>query len=449
MNEQLRTTAQPGGLLGYFRQHPRGFWFIFWGELAERCSFYGMRVLLVVYMTTELLFSDSRASDINYYFKASCYLMPLLGGFIADRFLGKYWTIVIFSFPYVLGQFLVGQQWSLFGHENGVFFLALGLLAFGTGVIKPNISTLMGMTYDQQRPGNEQLRTDAFYMFYFAINVGAALSMATLPFIATRYGYRVAFLVPAVLMILALIAFAAGKPYYAVEKIERRAISPEERADRWRVLRRLLGVFGMISLWWFVYDQNDTQWVFFARDNLNLQVTDTWRVEPNAIQSINGFLILALVPLTNLFFKAIDPTGRRFPSTTKIMIGFLLMAGAQGLLAFAGLLSSGGARVSVWWMVAAYVVLTASEVLVSTIGLELAFTAAPQSMKSFVTALFLLTVFIGNIIASQTASGLWRWLGPTAFFTAMAALMLALAILFVPIARAFTRSRSESPAGAT
>src|SRR5438105_255052 len=131
-----------GGLLGYFARHPKGFWFIFWGEFAERCCYYGMRALLVAYMTAVLRFTDADASDIYFNFKAACYLMPLLGGFIADRFLGKYWTIVIFSVPYVFGSVLLGL-----GSPTWLY-VGLVLLAFGTGIIKPNISTLMGMTYD-------------------------------------------------------------------------------------------------------------------------------------------------------------------------------------------------------------------------------------------------------------------------------------------------------------
>lgn len=436
------TTGTPatatGGFLNYFKRHPIGFWFIFWGELAERCSYYGMRALVIAYMTTILHFQDEDAADVYFNFKAACYLTPLLGGFIADNYLGKYWTIVIFSVPYIIGHIFLGIESPMW------LYLGLAFLAFGTGIIKPNISTLMGLTYDQKRPGDKQLRTDAFYMFYFAINLGSVVSVAILPVVAAKVNYFVAFLVPAILMALALVFFASGKPYYAVEKIERKRLSPEERAERWQVLGRLVGIFSLISLWWYVYDQNDTQWYFFARDHMTLFVTPGWEVLPNQIQAINPFLILVLVPTINLFFKWIDPTGRRFPSTTKILIGFLLMAVAEGLMAVAGLLASGDAKVTVYWMLAAFFILTTSEVLVSTIGLELAFTAAPDTMKSFVTALFLLTVFGGNLINGRLKN-LYFTMGPTAFFAAMAGLMVVSAIVFVPIARRFTR-REEAAA---
>src|SRR5437660_10264959 len=127
--------------------HPTGFYFIFFGEFAERCSYYGMRAILPLFLTGVLGFADSKASEVYSYFKSACYFLPLLGGFLADRYFGKYWTIVGFSVFYVAGLFVltVPQQTAL--------LIALALMAMGSGVIKPNISTRMGMTYDQKRPG--------------------------------------------------------------------------------------------------------------------------------------------------------------------------------------------------------------------------------------------------------------------------------------------------------
>ncbi|HEX4073395.1 MAG TPA: hypothetical protein VHX68_19595, partial [Planctomycetaceae bacterium] len=153
MAGQLENTAAASAAPGTVStRHPLGFWFFFWGEFAERCSFYGMKTILPVYLTGVLLFADTRGGAIMNWFKMGCYLLPLLGGYLADRFFWKYWTIVGFSIPYVLGHFILGipNEWAL--------VIALMLLAGGSGVIKPNISTLMGLTYDQKRPGQEQLR---------------------------------------------------------------------------------------------------------------------------------------------------------------------------------------------------------------------------------------------------------------------------------------------------
>src|SRR5436190_4505429 len=213
--------------------HPIAFWFIFWGEFAERASYYGMRAILPLYLADVLLFPAN--SPVYYWFKMAVYFLPLLGGFLADRYIGRYWAIVGFSVPYVLGHFILG-------FENYIaLVIALTLLAIGSGVTKPNISALLGMTYDQQRPGQEKLLSAAFRWFYFSINFGAFLSTATLPTLRDHYGYAIAFLFPALLMSGALIAFASGKRYYAVEAPGPSSASPEQRREQWSTLLTLAG----------------------------------------------------------------------------------------------------------------------------------------------------------------------------------------------------------------
>jgi dipeptide/tripeptide permease len=299
------TAAEPPrGILAYLARHPVGFWFIFWGELAERCAFYGIRALLFVYLTTVLRFSDAYATQVSSTFKAGCYLAPLFGGLVADRLLGKYWTIVGFSVPYVCGMLLmgVGTEYAVYG--------GLALLALGSGTIKPNISTLMGLTYDERRPGDPQVRNDAFYMFYFAINLGAVLSSYLLPIVAdpagafADRGYFVGFMITAGLMGLALGLFASGKRHYAREQVrDREPLTPAQRAEQWTVLSRIGGLFLLVSLWWCAYDMKDNIWVAFARDHIDLQLTDTWTLRPNQLIALNPFLILILVPTLNLFWK--------------------------------------------------------------------------------------------------------------------------------------------------
>src|SRR5262245_15714728 len=147
--EEIKSAPAPAptrtGFFHSLRQHPKGFWFFFWVEFAERCSYYGMAAILVRYMDERLGMGEAGSVMGMSFFKAACYFLPLLGGWVADRYFGKYWTIVGFSIPYILGQYLVG-----FGNIP-MLIVALSLLAMGSGVIKPNISTLMGMTYDQQR----------------------------------------------------------------------------------------------------------------------------------------------------------------------------------------------------------------------------------------------------------------------------------------------------------
>jgi POT family proton-dependent oligopeptide transporter len=412
--------------------HPIGFWFFFWGELAERCSYYGMRAILLLYMIDRLGFSEGQASANMSYFIAACYLLPLAGGYVADNYFGKYRTIVGFSLPYILGHVILGIESVPF------LVVALGLLAMGTGVIKPNISTLMGMTYDQQRPGQTRLRSDAFAMFYGAINIGAALSSFAMPWIRTHYGYQIAFLFPAALMVVAFLVFASGKPFYAEEKIERKSLTREERYERLVVLGRIFGLFLVVTFFWSIFDQSASTWTLFARDHLDLHFLG-WTLDADSIQALNPVLIVLLLPPITLFWHFLARMGLSLKPTDKMLIGFVLTAITMAIMSVAGYLAGVDGRVSVLWEVIPYVIITAAEICISVVGLELAFTAAPPSMKSFVTGCWFLTVFIGNMLNSQITP-LYEKLSPGTYFGLFALVMVPVTVAFVLIARRFNRT---------
>jgi len=327
----------PGANRARIADHPLGFWFFFWGEFAERCCYYGMRAILPLYMIDILRFERSSASRVMSYFMAACYFLPLVGGYVADRYLGKYRTIVYFSIPYIIGQAILGIE-AL--HNETCLALSLGLLAMGTGVIKPNISTLMGLTYDQKRPGRARLRSDAFAMFYGAINIGAAISSFAVPAIRSYYGgdsraYAIAFLFPAVLMIVAFIVFAAGKPFYAVEKIQRVKVTPDQRRQRLAVLGRLYGLFLVVAVFWSVYDQSAFTWIYFARDHMDLKLWGL-NVPPDQIQAVNPLLIVLLLPPVTMFWHFLANVGLNLKPTSKMLIGFLLTFTSMVIIAWAG-----------------------------------------------------------------------------------------------------------------
>jgi POT family proton-dependent oligopeptide transporter len=553
--------------------HPPAIWFFFWGEFAERSSYYGMRAILFLYMTKALHMATASAGPSYSMFKMACYSLPLAGGIIADRWLGRYWTIVGFSIPYVAGHFILGIP------NETAMFIALGLLACGSGVIKPNISTLMGQTYDQLRPGQSQLRSAAFLWFYFAINVGALVSQLALPEIRQRYilahlepgtliqaqqllqegkdispivpddvlqaAYGIAFQFPAWLMVASLAIFAAGKRFYAVEKLEtpttppqlkdylleaaffvgsmvvstlggllyylwkgdelfayaiagaglllylilsgpmmtmirwiQEAKTPEEKRLRWLPLARLFMIFGLVVLFWFGYEHNDTLWVAFIGDYVNLKlslpfISETKTIAPDQLQFINALFVLILIPVFNFLFAYFDPKGTIVTPIRKILAGFILTAAAVGIMSVAGFLAQGHtetvteagksvevclseAKVSAWWPVMAYIVLTFGEVLLYGTMLELAYTAAPKSMKGFVTACFLLTNTLGNglnvLWTPQYGGALSDEvtkrgpLLPGPFFGITALVVVAAAVAFVFIGKQFERSQAEAAA---
>ncbi len=260
-----------------------------------------MRAILFLYMTTALHYSATEAGPIYAAFKMGCYLLPLLGGLVADRWFGRYWTIVGFSIPYVLGHFILGfsdptilggaiqgfsaERFDFIAHM--LLFVSLALLAGGSGVIKPNISALLGQTYDQKRPGKERLRTSAFLWFYLAINIGALISQLAIPQIRQWYiyshldavglnqaqeliksgkaeeitrlaspevlgrAYQIAFAFPTILMALSLGVFALGKRTYADERTRQQ--TPEERRQGYEMLMFIGAIYGLFVLY-FLFD---------------------------------------------------------------------------------------------------------------------------------------------------------------------------------------------------
>jgi len=435
--------------------HPPALWFIFWGEFAERCSYYGMRAILALYLAETLRYATGEANAIQSYFKMACYMLPLLGGFLADRYFGRYWTIVGFSVPYVAGHFILGSD------NRMMMFFALALLAGGSGVIKPNISTLLGQTYDQQRPGKERLRTAAFNLFYLAINIGAVISQFGLPMVRDRWGYETAFRFPAWLMVAALIAFALGKPFYGKDVFVHQKLTPEEKAEQRKALVRLLGIFALIVLFWVPYEQNDNLWVFFSRDYVNRTVqfgSWSYTFAPDQIQFLNPLFVIILIPTFLLLFRFVDPQTRFFTPMTKILLGFIFTATASGTMAAAGFLASPTAKVvPIYWVAAAYILLTVGEVLLYGTALELAYVAAPKSMKGFITAVFLLTNTLGNLINSQIGflyGGSLEDpidkrgpLPPGQFFLMSSMFAVVAAIAFIYVGRQYTRAQEAQEPG--
>lgn len=434
-------------------RHPIGFWFIFWGEFAERASFYGMKALLVLYMIDALGYSDANSSTVASFFTAACYVLPIIGGYIADRWLGKFRTIVYFSIPYIAGHLVLGT-W-----ENNIgLYIALALLAGGSGSIKPNISTLMGLMYEKQ--GKSHLLSQAFSWFYMAINIGAATSMLSLPFIRDHYGYGVAFMAPTVLMAVSLGIFFIGKRHYPVEDakaISKRERTPEQKAEVRTTLVRLSGLFILIVFFWSVFDQQYSTWTLFARDHLDLDsekmigfinmipFVNIERIPADAVQGLNAVLIVLMTPLFAWIWKKTDKGERRLLSSPqKMLIGFTLVLLSMLTLSVAGFVAGDG-RVSLMWEVCAYVLLTGAELCISVIGLQLAFEEAPEHMKSVITGVFLGTVALGNLLNGSLFVRLYdTTFSPGEYFALMAVVISVVTVIFYFVGKRFDRGTNAN-----
>jgi POT family proton-dependent oligopeptide transporter len=425
-----------------FRQHPTGFWFVFFGELAERASYYGMRALLAKYMIDVLGYSEAGGTTVMKAFMAGCYLTPFLGGWVAERYLGRYKTILYYSVPYIAGHIILGS----FQNGSGLF-IALFLLALGSGAIKPNTSVLMGMIYDAEK--KEALLNEAFSLYYAAVNVGAFASSLTLPLVVKARGgdYGLALMIPAVLMAVAFALFGFGKRWYPNEDVRALAHVPktkEQKAAEWNTLVKISGVFAIIAIFWLIYDQSADTWIYFADSHSDLTLWGNFKIEANQIGALNPIFIVILTPVFNFIWNFVRRRrGYEVPDTRKMLVGYGIVVVTSAIMAFAGWLASGGEKISVWWILVATFVITLAELCISPVGMEFAYRQAAPGTKSVVTAAFWMTVFAGDSIALTIAPFYEKGLDPASYFGLLAVMMTVASLAFIPISRKFEREDSK------
>jgi POT family proton-dependent oligopeptide transporter len=438
------------------REHPRGFWFVFWGELAERASYYGVRTLLALYLVDVIGFQKHRGAFVVHMFIASCYLLTLAGGFIADRWLGRYRTIVYFSLPYILGHLLLGAT-----HIPAFIYLALFLLALGSGAVKPSTSPLMGSIYEKNY--KPDLLPEAFSYFYLAINMGSLFSTFALPKVRDSFmpssgwtlaslsiGYQVALAFPTLLMMTALLIFVVGKPYYPKEEIDgrRHKTLAQKKAER-DTLVRLGGIFLLVSSFWFVTDQRADIWIYFAKEHMDLRLWPLpWRLSADQVQFANPLLILLFTPIFNWHWNHLRQAngGVAVPIPRRMLFGFALTFGATLVLTGIAIAAAKGAVPSIWWQILAYAVLTYAELCISMLGLAFAYEQALPGTKSFVTAVFFLSIFLGDFIGGLYGNLYEHPMTPMIFFALQVPFMATCGLLFWRMAQKFERADAGTSA---
>jgi len=432
---------------------PPGIPYIVGNEAAERFSFYGMRTILVIYMTEFLRASDgslavmSKAEASYHYhlFEAGAYLFPIIGGLLSDALWGKYRTIIVLSLVYCLGHVVLSLDETRLGLVAG-----LALIAVGAGGIKPCVSAHVG---DQFGSRNQHLSSRVFAWFYLAINAGAFASSLMTPEYLHYYGPGVAFGVPGVLMFLATWLFWRGRHRFvhippAGKSAVREAFGPDGR----RALLNLVPLFAFLAAFWSLYDQSGSAWVLQAKQMERHWLGHEWRAEQ--IQAINPVLILVLVPFfANVAFPKIHRVVALTP-LRKIGAGMFLAAGAFSISALIEQSIVAGGRPHVGWQVLAYVILTTAEILIYLTGLEFSYAQAPRKLKSFVMALYLLSISAGNLFTAGVNWFIMRQDGTSrlegaAYYWFFTEFMLGTAIVFVLFSQFYrgqTYIQEEEPA---
>lgn len=439
---------------------PRGIPYIIGNELAERFSYYGMKAILVIFMTQYLMTSgkqdpmnENEATTWFHVFSMINYFFPIIGAVLSDVLWGKYKTIIMLSIVYVLGHLSLALDDSRIGLSIG-----LTLIAIGAGGIKPCVSAHVG---DQFEEKNKSLLEKIFGYFYFSINLGAAISTLLTPVLLDKYGPHLAFGVPGFLMLLATIVFWIGRKVFIAippagwKRYKEDIFSPQGK----KAFVNLSVMYIFIAIFWSLFDQTGSSWVLQAEKMDKFVDLGFIKFEllSSQIQAINPLLIMIFIPL---FTYALYPWLNKYIKMTslkKISAGMFLAAFSFAILAIAETIILAGGKPGILWQFWAYVILTIGEVMVSITGLEFSYTQAPNTMKSFVMGLWFLSVSLGNGVTALVnklivnADGTYK-LNGSEYFWFFAGLMLITAVIFIFVSLRYkvesyiqTRSSLQDP----
>lgn len=381
-------------------QMPPGIPYIIGNEAAERFSFYGMRAILYLFMTTALvthdgapdLMSEAKANEWIHAFIAGVYFTPVIGALLADLWLGKYRTIIGLSLLYCLGHLVLALD-----HTRSGLLMGLSLIALGAGGIKPCVSAHVG---DQFGQSNSHLLPRIFNWFYLSVNVGAVISQLLTPWLLDRFGPHLAFGIPGFLMLIATVLFWLGRHQFAHIPAEPRQFIRELLQPAFlRSLAGLIPLYILIAAFWSIFDQAASAWVAQAQ-KMDRSVFGL-ELNPAQFQAVNPFFILVLIPL---FTLVIYPRINRLiavPPLRRIGVGFLFTLATIAVSIWIEQQIAAGQRPSIGWQVLAYLFITSAEILISITAIEFSYTQAPPRLKSFIMSLELLSVALGNFFTSR------------------------------------------------
>ena len=423
------------------KKMPKGIPYIIGNELAERFSFYGMKCILVVFMTKYLVdqqgnhapMSNEEATAWYHWFTSAVYFTPLLGAIISDAFLGKYKTILLLSLVYCLGHFTLAIDESTWGLAVG-----LSLISIGAGGIKPCVSAHVG---DQFGKTNKFLLEKVFSWFYLSINLGAFISTMLTPILLQKYGPSIAFGLPGILMFIATVLFWMGRNVFIhIPPGGIKFLKEVFSKDGLYALLKLTPIYMFVAIFWALFDQTGSTWVIQAESLNRDWLGINWL--PSQIQAINPIMILILAPLFSYCFYPKINNYLNLTPLIKISIGLFLAVPSFIIIGYLQQQIDMGLTPSISGQVIAYAILTAAEVLVSITCLEFSYTQAPNNIKSLVMGFFMLSVSLGNIFTAGVNSYILNPNGTSKldgaeYFYFFAKIMFITALLFLIVVKFF------------
>ena len=443
-------TTQPvdGDSAGTFLGHPKGLYVLFFAEMWERFSYYGMRALLIFYLTKHWLFSDSDAGVIYGAYTALVYITPVVGGYLADKYLGQRKAVLFGAVLLTLGHFFMAFEGEpAVGTENNpivlVFWLALALIIVGSGFLKANISVIVGQLY----PRTDTRRDAAYTIFYMGINLGAAIGSLLCGYIGETYGWAYGFGLAGIGMLAGLVVFVWGKPLLLGRGEPPKPLAKNTEWSMYGIgiamvgvcwlaiqyqdmVGYVLGLFGGALVLYVLFtavvklpsEERDrifaamfliltsiVFWALFeqAGSSLNLftdRHVDRGGVPASVFQSINAIYIILLAPVFAVVWQTLGRKGAEPSAPLKFGLG-VVQVGLGFLVLVWGAQSVGmEAAVPVLFIFLIYLLHTTGELCLSPVGLSAMNRLAPAHMASLIMGTWFFASATGNFAAGLIAA---------------------------------------------
>ncbi|MEU9773593.1 peptide MFS transporter [Streptomyces sp. NPDC047968] len=483
------SASTPGGEKTFFG-HPRGMATLFMTEMWERFSWYGMRGILVLYLVAGVLDGpmedrEALAAAIYGVYNAVVYMAAMPGGWIADRLWGARKAVLVGGIVIALGHYTLAIPSDI------AFFLGLVLIALGTGLLKPNISAMVGGLYE----GQSSARRDAgFSLFYMAINIGAVVAPLAVGLVGEKVNWHLGFSIAGVGMTLAVVQYVLGAKHLGdVGKEPGTPATPEERRAALRKallwsgvavaalladialgtydiehIVNVLAVLGVVVpvlyfvamfrnpglrggdrskikafvwffvtavLFWMIYDQSGSLLTLFA-DNKTDRVIGGWEFPTSWYQSVNPAMVIILAPLFAALWVKLARRNREPSTVAKFALAMLLIGGSFAIMGLAGAAAANSdtGKVTVFWLLSVYLVQTIGEMCLSPVGLSLSTKLAPKQLVGQIMGLWFLATATGNALNGWTTK-LNAPLGDALYYSLWAVVAVVAGLAFMTAGR--------------
>lgn len=444
--------------------HPAGLFVLFFTEMWERFSFYGMKALLLFYLTRYHLFTDSNGYLLIGSYAALVYAMPVLGGYLADKYIGFRKSISFGAILLVLGHLGMAYEGHAASEVNGVveqdtfalqvFYFSLALIVMGVGFLKSNISSIVGELYEPEDPR----RDSGFTLFYMGINLGALLATIVCVYLGEEYGWGYGFGAAGVGMVLGLIVFTLGRPYLeghgeppSLELIRQKkyGISLEhwiyilstlgtfvvwQMIQSHTIVQAILMVAGAASLvyivfysikyldkiardrlialtililftivFWALFEQAYMSLNLFAERIIELNVAG-FELKPGWFLGLNSFFIITLAVVFARMWVWLEKRKLNPNTSIKFAYALILVGLGFGMLVLGGVISGEEGKVAFYWLVLAYLMHTCGELMLSPIGLSVVTKLSPHKIVGFMMGVWFLATASSEFIAAKISN---------------------------------------------